>query len=395
MRTGKLNSSGHASPSALSAPSVLAVVAIVAGILVIPLRVDALSHMQLKEALVQEVDQLLSPEDRNDIPGAAVLVVKDGQILLKKGYGLSNLENKKPITPDTAFLIGSITKQFTAMAIMMLVERAKLSYDDSICNYFPKFPPYAEAITIRHLLVHTSGLPDCEAILIARGLIDLNWPRSLKSKPSEFEPTVKDVLKVISQTEEPRFTPGTEWEYSNSGYVVLAQIVEIVSGQKFASFLEENIFEPLKMNRTVLCDKSRPTIKNSASSYLFSGGVYSEIDYAPQNAIYGHNNIYTTIEDMYKWDQALYTEELVSSSAIEEAFTSGKTNHGKDIHYGFGWRVGEAEGCKMLSHGGRWLGFRTGILRIPERHFTVVILANSTEAGISTWMDRIVDRCLD
>jgi CubicO group peptidase (beta-lactamase class C family) len=202
-------------------------------------------------------------------------------------------------------------------------------------------------------------------------------------------------LKIISQTEKPRFTPGTEWEYSSSGYVILAQILEIVSGRTFASFLEENIFKPLKMNRTVLCGKSRQKIKNIASSYLSSGGICSEIDYAPQNAIYGHNNIYTTIEDMYKWDQALCTEELVSSTAIEEAFASGKTNHGKDIHYGFGWRVGEAEGWRMLSHGGRWLGLRTGILRIPERHFTVLIGANSTEAGISTWMGRIVDRCLD
>jgi CubicO group peptidase (beta-lactamase class C family) len=191
MRTENLNLSGHASPFALSVPSVLAMVAIVAGIIVISLRVDALSHMRLKEALVQEVDQLLSPEDRKDIPGAAVLVVKDGQILLKNGYGLSNLENKKPITPDTASLIGSITKQFTAMAIMMLVERGKISYDDSICNYFINFLNYAEAITIRNLLVHTSCFPDCEAILIARVLINWDWLRSLKSKPSEFESTAK------------------------------------------------------------------------------------------------------------------------------------------------------------------------------------------------------------
>lgn len=161
--------------------------------------------------------------------------------------------------------------------------------------------------------------------------------------------------------------------------MILAQIVEKVSGQSFAQFLQQEIFQPLGMKRSQLYDETRPTIQNRATSYRLANGVYKDIDYAPQNAVYGEDNIYTTVEDMFYWDQALYTEKLVQAATLKEAFTPGKLNNGKATNFGFGWIVGKALGLEVLWHGGGWLGFRTYILRFPNHRFTVIVLSNLAE----------------
>lgn len=324
-----------------------------------------------------KVDALLAPWSKGDTPGAAIIVIKDGQVLLKKGYGLANLETKQPIDPDTAFLLCSVTKQFTAMSIMILVERGKLRYEDVLPSFFPEFPPYAQNITIRHLLQHTAGFPEYDDLLRASGKVERFWPRSAKSRPSSFEPTSKDVMRLLAQQKELQFAPGEKWEYSNSGYVILAQIVEKVAGETFAQFLQREIFQPLGMKRSRLYDETRPTIQKRATSYKMLGsGVYRDIDYAPQNAVYGEDNIYTTVEDLYSWDQALYTEKLVHAATLKEAFTPGRLNDGTATKYGFGWVVNRALGYDTLKHGGAWLGFRTYILRFPAERFTVIVLSN-------------------
>lgn len=333
-----------------------------------------------RQTPAEKVDALLAPWSQGDTPGAAILVIKDGQVLLKKGYGLANLETRQPIDPDTAFLLCSVTKQFTAMAVMILAERGKLRYEDPLSSFFPEFPPYAQRITVRHLLQHTAGLPEYDDLFVASGRIDGFWPRSAKSRPSAFEPTSKDVLRLLAQQKELQFAPGERWQYSNSGYVILAQIVEKASGQTFAQFLQQEIFQPLGMKRSRLYDETRPTIGKRATSYrLAANGVYRDIDYAPQNAVYGGDNIYSTIEDMYQWDQALYTENLVRAATLREAFTPGRLNDGTATRYGFGWGLQEALGREALAHGGSWLGFRTYILRFPDQRFTVIVLANLAE----------------
>jgi D-alanyl-D-alanine carboxypeptidase len=176
-------------------------------------------------AAAARVDALFAPWSKSDTPGAAMSVIKDGKVLLKKGYGLANLESKKPITPDTVFLLASVTKQFTAMAIMMLAERGKLKYEDALTKFFPEFRRHAEKVTVRHLLTHTAGFPEYDDLWVKNGTVDSDWPRSAKTKPSTFEPTSKDVMKLMAQ-QQLEFTPGEKWEYSNSGYVILAQIVE-------------------------------------------------------------------------------------------------------------------------------------------------------------------------
>jgi CubicO group peptidase (beta-lactamase class C family) len=330
-------------------------------------------------AASERVDALFAPWSKGGTPGAAVIIIQNGKVLFKKGYGHADLEMKRPITPDTSFLLGSVTKQFTAMAIMMLVERGKLRYDDPLSKFFPEFPPYAEKVTIRHLLNHTAGFPEYDDLWVNSGRADRDWPRSSKTKPSSFEPTSKDALKLLAQQKELEFAPGQRWKYSNSGYVILAQIVEKVSGKPFSRFLRENIFLPLGMNSTLLYDESRPRVPNVATSYELSGGIYKEIDYTPFNAIYGEDNIYSTVEDMYKWDQALYTEKLVKSSTLKEAFTPGKLSDGTEVHYGFGWQVGKFLGLGYVWHTGSWLGFHNCIMRFPDHRFTVVVLSNVSQ----------------
>lgn len=182
-------------------------------------------------------------------------------------------------------------------------------------------------------------------------------------------------MQILAQQKELQFAPGERWEYSNSGYVILAQVVEKVTGQTFAQFLQQEIFQPLGMKRSRLYDETRPTIQKRATSYK-GGGVYREIDYAPQNAVYGEDNIYTTVEDMYSWDQALYTEKLVRAATLKEAFTPGRLNDGTATSYGFGWGLNRTLGLEALEHGGAWLGFRTYIVRFPTRRFTVIVLSN-------------------
>ncbi|HEY6111408.1 MAG TPA: serine hydrolase domain-containing protein [Chthoniobacterales bacterium] len=327
----------------------------------------------------EKVDVLFAPWSKGDTPGAAVIVIQNGKVLLKKGYGLADLETKQPITPDTAFRLASLTKQFTAMAVMMLADRGKLSFEDSLSKFFPEFPPYAQKVTVRHLLNHTAGFPEFEQLWLQNGRIDCDWPRSSKTDRTCFEPDSGNTLNLLAQVKILRFTPGARYEYSNSGYVILGQIVEKVSHQSLAQFFKEKIFKPLGMNRSILDDETRPELWNAATSYEFEDGIYKDIDYTPLNLIYGEDNIFSTVEDMYKWDQALYTEKLVKAATLEKAFTPGKLNDGTPIGYGFGWRLGRVCGLDARYHRGDWVGFQNDILRFPSEHFTVVVLSNVKE----------------
>lgn len=319
----------------------------------------------------KEVDELLAKAISGESPGAAVLVVQDGRILHKKGYGYANLETKRKIEPDTIFDLASVSKQFTAMTILILSERGKLKLDDSLSKFFPEFPSYAEKITVRHLLNHTSGLPDYMEAFLKAGKIDD------EGKPGGFEPSSADTVKLLAEQKELRFEPGTKWEYSNSGYVVLAMIAEKASGVPFPQFVKKNIFEPLEMNDSVVFDQTNPKIKNRAASYARSAEKsFENIDYTPLNLIYGDGAVNTNLEDMFKWDQALYTEKLVKAATLKQAFTRGKLSDGKEIDYGFGWFPRRVFGLESLSHTGGWAGFRTYIARYPAQRFSVVVLSN-------------------
>lgn len=319
------------------------------------------------DARPARVDSIMSSFVSETGPGAAIAVIQNGNVVYQRGYGLANIDAKLPISTTTTFDLASVSKQFTAMAIMMLAERGAIGYDDPLTKFFPAFPPYASKITVRHLLNHTSGLPDYMSVFRQR-------PAGISP-----EPTGREAITMLSQIAEPRFTPGDKWEYSNSGYVVLAQIVEKAAGMSFPEFMKRNVFGPLDMRATLVSDQIKAPAVNRAISYAQSGNGYTNADYSPLNRIYGDGNVNTSVEDMFKWDQALYTDRLVKQRTLEDAFTPAKLNDGSATDYGFGWTIANTNGLRVVSHGGAWVGFRTNIMRIPSERFSVVVLSNAAD----------------
>jgi CubicO group peptidase (beta-lactamase class C family) len=196
-------------------------------------------------------------------------------------------------------------------------------------------------------------------------------------------------LRFIAKELKLRFMPGEKWEYSDSGYVVLAQIIEKVSGKSYADFLRKNVFRPAGMKETIVYDESRPKIKRRAISYASETNAFKPIDYTPLNLIYGDGNVNTTIGDMIKWDQALYTEKLAGAAALQEAFTRGTLTDGKKFDYGFGWAIRQRHGMDSVEHGGSWVGFRSSIVRFPQRQLSVIILSNSGRSGLGAVAQKI------
>jgi CubicO group peptidase (beta-lactamase class C family) len=341
------------------------------------------------QTLNARLDALLNDWREKNAPGMAALLVRNGRIEYRKVFGFANLDARTPITADTQFLLASLTKQFTAMAIMILAERHKLQFDDTLAKFCPEFPDYARTITIRQLLNHTAGLTQYQELLV--GKVDENYFRSSKSPPAAHEFTAAEALQVLSRQRNLRFTPGEKFEYSDSAYVVLAQIVERLTGRRYAEFLKETIFDPLGMNDTLVVDERKQKVPRLALAYAKRNGQWQDITYTPENSIYGEDGIYSTINDLYKWDQALYTERLVSRSTLEMAFTPGRTNDGKEIvtdlfthrsSYGFGWFISSLHGEKVVEHSGGWSGYATHILRVPSRRVTAIVLTNSSNDDV-------------
>ncbi len=328
-----------------------------------------LTAAQIKAASLK-LDSLVYSKMGKNFPGFAVLVVKAGKKIYNKGFGFENLQSKQKITPNTNFYLASVSKEFTAMAIMILHDRGKLNFDDKIQKYLPSFPSYGKDVTIRELLTHTSGIPDYYSLL--------GYGHNFSGI------TNKDVWQLLLKQDSLNFQPGSKYEYSNSGYVLLSMIVERISRQPFAMFMKKNIFEKLRMNNTLVCTPNNYfKISNRATGYIKdSTGNYVKDDYNQFTT--GAGGIFSNINDLYKWDQSLYTSKLVKKSTLQEAFTKQKLNNEKDIDYGFGWVIGSFEdgklkGFKYLYHTGALDGFRNLIFRIPELHFSYIVLSNSGE----------------
>jgi len=304
-----------------------------------------------------KVDSIFTCIIWNRSPGAAVGVIKNGEFVHIRGYGVADLRTGKKITPDTKFQLASVSKQFTAMAVMMLEEESKLSYDDKISIYFDNTPRQWKRITIKHLLTHTSGLPD-RFYYIGYGEELVN----------------SDILKRLIEHKYLYFFPGRRYKYSNSGYNLLSMIIEKVSGKSYSVFLKERIFDPLGMKNTIVYDKTKPDIKNTAVSYKRTCRWFRPNDFKLYTT--GASGIYSTLNDLYKWDQALYTEQLVSKETFREALIPHVRVNLKE-YYGYGWRITATEGTKAYFHFGALGGARTAIFRIPDEKFTIIILSNS------------------
>lgn len=305
-----------------------------------------------------EIDSLMGLY-QGDVPGASVSVIRDGQVVFSRAYGLANLESRSVATPATNYRLASMTKQFTAAAILLLVEDECLSLDDAIINWLPMLAD-AAVITIRHLLTHTSGLIDYE------DLIPDGTSRQLHDA---------DVLHLLETQIQTYFVPGSRFRYSNSGYALLALIVEKTSQQEFAMFLRKRIFAPLEMQNTLAYEEGISTISNRAFGYSAAEHSWTRTDQSLTSAVLGDGGIYSSIDDLAKWDAALYDSRLLRAESLRLAFTPAICTLDPNVAYAFGWRVtGDA-----AWHSGETLGFRTVIVRYPLQHFTVIVLTNRSD----------------
>ncbi|MGE5644907.1 MAG: serine hydrolase domain-containing protein [Acidobacteriota bacterium] len=312
-------------------------------------------------------------------PGYAVLVRQHGRTVLARGYGARDLRTFAPIDAKTNFRLASCTKQFTAAAAMLLVRDGRLRYETRLTDIFPDFPAYGRAITVRHLLTHTSGLPDYE------DLMDARWTAARQIQDAE----AFDLLK--SQTAG-KFAPGTSWSYSNSGYVVLGLIVAKASGMPFAQFLRNRIFAPLHMEATA----ATPSVPARAYGHTKQNGRFIETDQSPTSATLGDGGVYSNLDDLAKWDEALRTHALLSEAEMKPALTPARLaggaqprwpsepnednlDPGAPVAYGFGWFLDPYRGRPRMWHFGTTQGFRTAIERFPSQELTVVVLCNRTD----------------
>lgn len=304
-----------------------------------------------------EVDKLMRDYD-GVVPGASLLVIHHGEAVVWRPYGFADLETGIPSTPSTNYRLASVTKQFTATAILRLVESGKLSLYDRVKQWLPSLPAAADAVTIRHLLTHTSGLIDYEDVM-----------------PDDTKEQLKDadVLRLLEAQNTTYFAPGTSYRYSNSGYALLALIVERASGVSFASYLKSHVFAPLGMNDTVAHEAGVSTVVHRAFGYSLVDGKWTRTDQSLTSAVLGDGGVYSSIYDLAKWDAALY------DPFYAQAFVPATKTDEANVEYGLGWRITNVDGERMLWHSGETRGFRNVMLRFPERRLTVVLLTNRNE----------------
>jgi N-acyl-D-aspartate/D-glutamate deacylase len=335
---------------------------------------------QTATTLRAKIDTLFEEYDHPDRPGATVAVICDGKLVVAEGFGLANLETREPAGRQTNYRLASITKQFTAMCIVLLKERGLLSYDDPIIDFFPEFPDIGKQITVRHLLGHTSGVIAYEDIIPEGQVAQL---------------TDRDVLTLVKTQRGAYFTPGSSYRYSNSGYALLALIVERVSGQSFATFLRKNIFDPLGMEDSVAFENGVSTVRNRAMGYRREGPEFVNADQNLTSAVLGDGGIYMSVEDYARWDQALYGTELVDRDALKHIFTPGRLSDGTPTIYGLGWRIEHRKGHRVVHHNGGTCGFDNAVRRVPDERFTIVVLTNRRGKQARRIADELLDWMLD
>jgi CubicO group peptidase (beta-lactamase class C family) len=337
-------------------------------------RADGLIDQAAQKSLTDKVDQLFAQWDKADSPGCALGVIRNGEFVYKRGYGMANLEYNIPITPASIFWIASTSKQFTAMSIALLARQGKLSLDDDIRKYLPEMPQYERPVTIRHLIHHTSGIRDYAVLLFYAGLPT----EDIHSDEDMFHlmgrQTDEDVLAFLARQKDLNFAPGSEHLYSNSGYLLLAQIVKRVSGKSLPQFAEENIFKPLGMANSHFQDDLRLIVKNRAVGYSpIKGGGFSTV--ITNFDRIGAAGVMTSVEDLLLWDRNFYENKLDGGmDLINEMVTPGVFANGEG--YAFGLRSFQYGGLRVNTHGGDFFGFKAQLIRFPEQRFSVICLCN-------------------
>ena len=335
----------------------------------------------------ESLDELSARLDKaleNKIFSGTVLIAVEGKIVFEKSVGFANIETKSPLTENSSYRLASVSKQFTAMGIMILKEQGKLDFDDDITKHLPTLP--YTGVTVRHLLHHTGGLTDYIDPFIK------HWDTE-KSEASKKMAYNHNLVNLYSRHKpDPDFAPGKQYDYSNTGYVLLGSIIESVSGQSIHEFFKSQIFEPLEMNDSSAFSVDKDVFKPASRVYGFewqgNGHIVNDWNYL--NGFVGDGGLYASARDLLKWDQALYGEKLVSQATLSEAFTSGKLNNGEETDYGFGWVVERSKNKGLtVSHGGLWVGFRTSIERQVDRKLTVIVLSNNTTSKLDQVLQAI------
>ena len=317
-----------------------------------------------QDGVATKVDDYIRAEmQAQQIPGVSLAVIRNGEIVLARGYGLANVEHQVPVKPETIFQSGSMGKQFTATAVMMLVEEGKLSLDDKITKYFPDGPSAWRDITVRHLLTHTSGMTD--------------YPDDFDLRRDYTEDELVQRVKTIPLA----FQPGEKWSYSNLAYLMLGVLIHKVSGKFYGDFLQERVFKPLDMSTARVISEA-DIVPNRAAGYrVVNGQLKNQNWVSPSLNTTADGALYLTVYDMAKWDAALYGEKLLKRSSLEQMWTPVKLNNGKTHPYGFGWALGEVRGHRVVEHGGSWQGFKSQISRYIDDKLTVVVFANQARAN--------------
>lgn len=310
------------------------------------------------------VDAFVKAEmEQKKIPGVSIAVIRDGKPWLVKGYGLANIEHNVPVKPETIFQSGSVGKQFTAFAIMLLVDEGKIRLDDKIGKFLGDVPAAWEKVTIRHLLTHTGGFTD--------------YPSNFDFRKDYTE---DDFLKIVKETPL-AFVPGEKWQYSNFGFLTLGIIIRKVTGKFYGDILQERVFKPLGMTTARVISES-DIIPNRAAGYVLkSGAVKNQEWVSPSLNTTADGALYFSVLDMIRWEEALAGRKLLSKSAYDQMWTPVKLNDGREQRYGFGWTLRTVNGMKVIEHGGSWQGFKSMIARYPDRGITVIALANSENAN--------------
>ena len=315
--------------------------------------------------LADAVDEfLVNHMKRHQIPGISLAICRDGQVVRAMGYGLANVELDVATKPETVFQTGSVGKQFTAMAVMMLVDEGRLGLDDPISKYFPGAPATWKDITVRHLLTHTSGIKDWE------GKTDIDYRKDY----------TEDELVQVAMKLPPDFAPGTQWSYSNTGYVLLGILVHKVSGKFYGDFLAERVFSPLGMESTRVISES-DIVKNRAAGYTLEKGKLQNQEWvSPSLNTTADGSLYTTTLDMAKWDAALWSRRFLRPESYQAMWSPVQLRDGTSFPYGFAWFFDVQRREPVIQHSGSWQGFKTAIVRYPEQKLTVIVLANLAQA---------------
>ena len=316
------------------------------------------------EPLERSVDQIFAAHDKPGSPGCALGVVRDGNLVYKKGYGAASLELGVPLTPESVFYMGSVSKQFTAASLVLAAEQGLLSLDDDIRKYVPEIPSYGKPITLRQMLHHTSGFRDILSLLFLAG-----------RNSEDIHPT-SELLDLLSRQKALNFTPGDEFLYSNTNYFLMSVVIRRATGKPLSEFAEENIFKPLGMTHTSFYDDRTVVLPGRVAAYAPRPGGGFRVDWSTNYDMVGGGGLMSSVDDLLLWDRNFYDNKLGKGTLLKEMQTQGVLNNGKQIEYALGLFISKYRGLPIVAHDGANFGYRTMLLRFPQQRFSVICLCN-------------------